>query len=382
MRDQDQRGVAGPGDLERLYRAAFAASPDAIIVSTVTGTIIAANQAAAVLHGYASPEELIGLHGPGLVCPADRPRAEQHIRALAEGHPGTPQTLECTAQRKDGSTIEVEGTITLVCAEPDETPPALLIRIRDISDKKRVAAQLAHADRLASIGLLAAGIAHEINNPLTYVMFSLTKLAGDLPGLLTEPSPTARSTQINKAVELATAALTGMGRVRDIVRNLSVFTRFDDQEATAVSINEVVKGATNMAFNQIKYRAQLVEDYGEVPLIQANQARLYQVFLNLLVNAAQAIEEGAPEKNEVRVRTWADEHHVCAAIEDTGRGIPAEDLSRIFQPFFSRKDPPAGSGLGLSISREIIESYGGEIDVSSAPQRGSRFTVSIPREHT
>jgi CheY-like chemotaxis protein len=134
-----------------------------------------------------------------------------------------------------------------------------------------------------------------------------------------------------------------------------------------------------MAVNEFKYRARLVKEYGDLPTIMANDGRLSQVFLNLLVNAAQSIVDGGVERNEIRIRSWAEGDEVLVEISDTGRGMPPEEVARVFEPFYSTKPEGVGSGLGLSICDNIIRSYGGRIDVRSEPGTGTRFTVRLPQ---
>jgi CheY-like chemotaxis protein/anti-sigma regulatory factor (Ser/Thr protein kinase) len=140
----------------------------------------------------------------------------------------------------------------------------------------------------------------------------------------------------------------------------------------------VIEVAINMAYNEIKYRARLVKEYGRIPTIMASEGRLSQVFLNLLINATHAIEEGDIENNEIRVRTWSDEHYVYAEVRDSGSGIAAENMENLFEPFFSTKEIGRGSGLGLAISKNIIEGYGGDISVESQVGAGTAFTLRIP----
>jgi CheY-like chemotaxis protein/anti-sigma regulatory factor (Ser/Thr protein kinase) len=140
----------------------------------------------------------------------------------------------------------------------------------------------------------------------------------------------------------------------------------------------VIEVAVNMAFNEIKHRARLVKEYGQTSTVLANDGRLSQVFLNLLINAAHAIQEGDVDHNEIRVRTWQEGDEVLAEVRDTGNGISAEHLPHLFEPFFTTKAMGAGSGLGLPISKTIVEEYGGRIEVSSEVGKGTSFIVRLP----
>jgi nitrogen-specific signal transduction histidine kinase/ActR/RegA family two-component response regulator len=249
--------------------------------------------------------------------------------------------------------------------------------LHDVTEQRQMQASLAQSDRLASMGMLAAGVAHEINNPLTYVLYNLQSIAEDLPALA-DAARAAGDGAPDDLLRCAEHALEGACRVRDIVQDLKTFTRVDEERAVRVSLNETIETAINMAFNEIKYRATLVKDLGDLPILMANDGKLAQVFLNLLVNAAQAIEEGDVERNEIRVRTWAEGEQVMAEIRDTGQGITKEHLGRLFEPFFTTKQVGVGSGLGLSICHNIVTGLGGTIEAESEPGRGTRFLITLP----
>ena len=173
--------------------------------------------------------------------------------------------------------------------------------------------------------------------------------------------------------KLAEEARDGGEKVRSIVFDLKRFSRGDGEEASApVDVQEVLRSATNVVRNQIRYRAQLVEDYGEIPRVAASEARLGQVFINLMVNAAQAIPEGAVQHHRIGIRTrTGDDGRAVIEVTDTGTGIAPEIRSRLFDPFFTTKPFGIGTGLGLSISHTIVTACGGEIVVESEPGKGS-----------
>jgi two-component system, cell cycle sensor histidine kinase and response regulator CckA len=181
----------------------------------------------------------------------------------------------------------------------------------------------------------------------------------------------------------------GAERVRQIVRQLKSFSRPDEERMDAVDVHAVLDSAVMLAANEIKHRARLKRDYGPVPRVMGNEGRLCQVFLNLVVNAAQAIAEGAVEKNEIRLNTrLGHDGKVLVEVQDTGSGIPREALGRIFDPFFTTKPVGVGTGLGLAICHGIITGLGGDILVESEPGRGTTMRVvlpataeSIPQEH-
>ena len=235
--------------------------------------------------------------------------------------------------------------------------------------------RLVLADRMVSVGTLAAGVAHEINNPLSYVMANLELIVEEIRTLAGGSS----SGRMKDLEEMALEAREGAERVRKIVRGLKTFSRTDDERRSVLDLTPSLELAINMAFNEIRHRARLVKDYGATPFIEADDARIGQVFINLLVNAAQAIPEGNAEANEIRIVTSTDARGwAVVTIRDTGAGMPEDVRTRIFEPFFTTKSVGVGTGLGLSICHNIISGMGGEISVTSAVGRGTTFRVALP----
>jgi signal transduction histidine kinase len=250
--------------------------------------------------------------------------------------------------------------------------------VRDETETKRLQARVGQSERLASMGLLAAGIAHEINNPLAYVLHNVETLAQDLPKLGAQPE--MLESTIEELSECAREALDGIGRIKQISSTLGAFARVEVSERGLVDLTRAIDCAVTMAFNQIKYRAGLVQNYLKDPAVWASEGKLSQVFLNLLINAAHAIVEGNVEKNSITVRTWAEGDDVFAEVADTGKGISPVTLTRIFEPFFTTKSATAGSGLGLSICKNILLEFGGDIRVESELGKGTRFIVRLPAD--
>jgi CheY-like chemotaxis protein/two-component sensor histidine kinase len=225
------------------------------------------------------------------------------------------------------------------------------------------------------MGTLAAGVAHEINNPLAYVVASLEQLEEQL-----RAAPTGLSAgAMQETLEVLSEAREGAGRVRQIVRDLKTFSRADEGRLERIEVQPLIESAINMARNELKHRARLVTVFGRVPPVLANGSKLVQVFLNLLINAAQAIPAGRVEKNEVRVTTSTDaEGRARIEVRDTGTGVPAQLAARIFEPFVTSKRLSEGTGLGLSICREVVTALGGEIGFEGAPGGGTTFRVTLP----
>jgi PAS domain S-box-containing protein len=256
--------------------------------------------------------------------------------------------------------------------------PSVMVTWRDVTEERALRDRLLMADRMAAVGTLASGVAHEINNPLACVTANLELLREELtPPVPGEPPPTRMpQPEILAALD---DAREGAERVRVIVRDLRLFARGDAGERGPVDLGGVLQAAERMAGNMVKTRARVVQEHAPLPPVDGNATRLCQVFVNILVNAAQAIAAGAPEDNEVRVCAALDGDRVVVEVRDTGVGIPADVRSRIFDPFFSTKGIGGGHGLGLSVCHGIVTSFGGQISVDDGPEgRGTIVRVALP----
>lgn len=256
--------------------------------------------------------------------------------------------------------------------------------------------QLLQSEKLASIGQLAAGVAHEINNPIGFVTSNLGTLKtyvddllalldaylaaeSELPQDLRERIATIRERvdvdYLRRDVtELVDESIDGTQRVRKIVQDLRDFSRTGETSWQLADLHAGIESTLNVVQNELKYKAEVIREFGELPMIECLPSQLNQVFLNLLLNAAQAI----PEHGRITIRTDCTGEFVRVAISDTGTGIPPEIRSRIFDPFFTTKPVGKGTGLGLSVSYGIVERHRGRIEVDSEPGRGSVFTVFLP----
>jgi two-component system cell cycle sensor histidine kinase/response regulator CckA len=358
-------------------------------------TVVYVNPAFAESLGYGHPSELIGRSVLELLPPEEREKAvARYGRAERDQSPTEPSEL--LFQQKDGQTVTLEGRS--VPLSSFEGAPAFARVIRDISGEKRWEAQLVLADRMASVGTLAAGVAHEINNPLAYVAVNMGFAATELSELYAElarlerfvedGSPAIAIVQrlhdrLRAIGEALSESREGADRIRLIVRDLKTFSRADEDGTGPADVHSVIESAANLAANEIRLRARLVRSYGDVPLVCGNEARLAQVVLNLLVNAAQAIPEGKPAAHHIRVATSTDtEGRVVIEVSDTGTGIAPEIRGRIFDPFFTTKPVGVGTGLGLSICHGIVTSMGGHIDVESESGAGATFKVVLPAART
>ncbi len=275
-------------------------------------------------------------------------------------------------KRADGATFPVE----MVTREASQSGHAVrIIAIRDVSEREQGQAQLMLTDRLASLGLLAAAVAHEINNPLSFVTTSL----GSLDARLRKLAERRPEEPIEDLSSLIQKALDGAERVRVIARSLRTFARGADEQRGPFDVRQVIDSTIEIAAPEIRYRAKLVREYGEVAPVAGDASRLAQVFLNLLVNAAQAIPADNPDANQIRVKTAMDEQgRVIVEVTDTGAGIAPDVIGRVFEPFFTTKPAGVGTGLGLAICRELVAEMGGTIGVESQVGIGTTFRISVP----
>ncbi|MFL5345804.1 MAG: ATP-binding protein [Hyalangium sp.] len=251
--------------------------------------------------------------------------------------------------------------------------PFLVGVIRDVTESRRLEMQLRLADRMASVGMLAAGVAHEINNPLAYISSNLTFVAEQLAQ--DELTPTQR-TELRDAVR---ESLEGTGRVKVIVQDLKSFSRADDETQGEVDVHRVIQGALRLVRNEFHHRAQLSRSLDPVPVVRGNEARLGQVIVNLLVNALQAFPaDRSAEQNAITISTRSRGEWVHIEVEDNGQGMAPEVQRRIFEPFFTTKPVGVGTGLGLSICNNLIQIMGGFIEVHSKQGWGSTFRLVLP----
>ena len=327
-------------------------------------------------------EELMSRPSEDFVHPDDRDPTLAARRRLCEGEP-----LRSFSNRylcKDGSYRWFEWRSV---AHSDRE--LVYAAARDVTEQKRaeerlgeakaiqekLQRQLIFADRMASVGTLAAGVAHEINNPLAFVSGNIGLMIEDLDALSNAPDPSL----LAELRDMARDVQEGADRIRKIVRGLKTFSRAEQERRSVIELRPLLELSINMAFNEIRHRARLVKDYRKTPRVEADDARLGQVFINLLINAAQALPEGDGEAHEIRVVTSTDEDgRAVIEVRDTGAGIPALLLSRIFDPFFTTKPVGIGTGLGLSVCHNIVTSLGGEITVASEEGHGTTFRVVLP----
>jgi signal transduction histidine kinase len=249
--------------------------------------------------------------------------------------------------------------------------PALARELREATvraERRRMQEQLLLSDRLASLGMLAAGVAHEINNPLSSLLMNLDLALSPPPERKMDP----------EEAQILRSALECAQHIRDIVGDIKVFARPVEERFTPTNLHRVLDSVVRMAWHQVVHKAQLVKEYGGSPSVHGSEARLAQVFLNLVINAAQALPEGQRDQHQIRLVTRPDgPEAIQVEVHDTGPGIPEELHERIFESFFTTKPEGVGTGLGLSICRRIVTEMGGRIGVRSQPGQGSVFWVRL-----
>lgn len=359
--------------LEERRRAAesklgslFEGAPDGILLHR-DGRVLEANRALAEMLGVDDPGQLVGRSVLDFI-PVEHQRelTIERLGRLDRGlSPGEPYQLQLG--RPDGSLLWVETRGVPV--ESEEGRAALTI-VRDLSSRDEFQRML-QIQRLADIGAMASGVAHELNNPLSALSFSLTnavEVVHELPDSSERRELEDSLRDANSAGEL----------IGGVTRTLLDYSRRRGTE-TAHDIHELLGTAVRITRHDLTRKARLVERYASVPRVVVDGQRLTQVFVNLLVNAGQALGEGDPRDNEVRIETaLGPSGRLVVSVSDTGPGIAPEDLERIFDRFYTTKPEGEGTGLGLALCREIVEGHGGTLTAEERRCRGARFTVRLP----
>jgi PAS domain S-box-containing protein len=347
-----------------LLGAVVESAPDYVVQLDREGSIRFANRA----EPPNTIDQIIGTNWFERIASDQRDLARAAFETVLAS--GQPVEIELRVIRGDHSTVFYACRIGAV--KQNNTVTGCVIVARDVTEKKQTEMQLMLADRMASVGTLAAGVAHEINNPLAAVIANLDMAEHDVLelGATTKLPP--------DLVEEIHDARMSADRVREIVRDLKVFSRAQEDRRGAVDVEKVLESTLRMAWNEIRHRAKVVKTYGKVPRVDANEGRLGQVFLNLIVNAVQAIPEGNYDIHEIRVSTKMEGGQVAITIADTGSGIPPDVQRRLFTPFFTTKPAGVGTGLGLAISHRIITSLGGSIALETEVGKGTAFKVKLP----
>ena len=394
---------------EEKYRLMVDNAGDSIFILQ-DDTLKFSNPKTQEITGY-SAAELTTIPLTDLIHPKDRDRVFQEYQIRLSGEKKL-DALSFRIINKAGKEIWTQLNMTPVIWDG---LPATLNFLRDISqlkqaeeEKKRIESQLLHSEKMASIGQLAAGVAHEINNPTGFVSSNLKTLYEyiqdlkdltkeyrklveklkqnpDTDGILFAVSDEVkRLSELEEEIdldfvlkdifELIEESLEGTERIKKIVLDLKDFAHPGEDKPKLADINQNMDSTINVVWNELKYKADVAKDYGELPQIQCYPQLLNQVFLNLLINAAQSIED----RGEIKIKTRADNGYVEIMISDTGCGISKENLPRIFDPFFTTKKIGKGTGLGLNVAYNIVKKHQGKIDVKSDAGKGTTFIIRIP----
>ncbi|HWT86094.1 MAG TPA: ATP-binding protein [Myxococcales bacterium] len=357
--------LQGLRDSEERYRRSIDSANDAIFaLDPTTFDILDANRKAGEL-ARCAPRDLIGRCLLDLYPEDQKERGRDFAARVATAGEGTLPEIDLASPGGGRFPVSISASMIVHGAGR-----FLQLICRDLSERKRMERELVQAEKLSTVGVLAAGILHELSTPLSYVQANLDQAKEDVAAL--EEGPRARA--LRSGIE---DALEGSQRALTIVRDLRIFARGNDGKRSAFDVNDAVRMALRMAQHELKHRATVVTELGQVPQVVGQLTEVSQVFLNLLVNAAHAIAPGDPKRNRVQVVTAVEGERALARVSDTGAGIAPDALTRIFEPFFTTKPAGVGTGLGLAISRDILTRIGGGIRVESTVGRGTTFTVEL-----
>jgi PAS domain S-box-containing protein len=365
---------------EASFRAAFELIPDGVLIAR-DGLVVHANRSASAMLGATGQDDLVHRSLFDLFGTSDQESVRERMNELHRSNAAVALG-ELTMVRVDGDLVHVETTATSVLFDGE---PAVLSVMRDVSARRELVARTMQVDRMLAVGTLAAGVGHEINNPLAYVMANLAYASDEVASAQRqlqelgerEPSALTVAAALSEVVTVLAEVDEGARRIRDIARDLNTFAR-NDEELRLVDLRVVADSALRMAAPEVRRRARVVRQYEEVPPVRGSASRLSQVLLNLIINAAHAISTGSYDSHEIAVRIRSRGPSVILEVCDTGCGIPPENRDRLFTPFFTTKPVGQGTGLGLSISQRIVRSFGGDIEVESTPGRGTTMRVILP----
>lgn len=368
--DDAERGRQRASEAERWLRGLIDQLPEAVVVWREGAELLRNARADRLLGDRRSLGGLLAAFGPD-----ERARLLSHLAGCLPD--AEPQALAVALEEEAGPVwLELSSS-----ALQTDDGPAVLSVIRDVTEQRTLELEAAAQNRMATVGTLAAGVAHEINNPLCFMQLNLEMLREDLPAALaalSEPGDPA-ATEAARADLLARLedVLTGAGRVREVVSDLKVFSHGGAEESAVIDAGDAVRLALNLGRHQVKHRAEVELRLTEPLPVVAHLGRLSQVFLNLLVNAAQAIGQSG-RGGRIRISARKESGRVRLVLEDDGPGVPVTERARIFDPFFTSKDVGEGTGLGLSISRNIIRGFGGSLSLADGELGGAAFALELP----
>jgi signal transduction histidine kinase/ActR/RegA family two-component response regulator len=368
--------LAGELRIERdVLRETFDVFQDGLLMLDAGGTIVIENAAGRRLLDEVPPTlspEGASDSSDGLIRLGLRSFLAEFAREAIARNATRGRTLAWKGRQLDVRVNPAAGGRALVC-------------VRDVTEERDRELRRLQSEKLATLGLLAAGVAHEINNPAAFVLANVDALAGilrrldeSMRSLGIHAGNGKLADQLFDAMTLVQESKEGMARIHRIARDLHSFSRIDDDASALSDVNAAVDSALTMLRSELRYRAEVDRSLGAKSLVRASAARLVQVFLNLLLNAAHALADLHPSRNRLCVRSRDEDGQVIVEVEDNGPGIPPEVMPRIFESFFTTKPPDLGTGLGLPISLDIVRRAGGDLTAESLPGRGALFRVRLP----
>lgn len=350
-------------DADVRYRALVDAAPDGVAI-TREGKFLYVNSAALALLGCRTMDDLGERTIADFMLPEDVAVMRQRTIAMVRTGARFPPRDYVVVRPGPRTVVEISSIVIEF-----DGAPAVLAFVRDVTEARRVQAELERAQRLTALGTMVAGVAHEVNNPLAFASVGAELLQRFIDG----------GCQDERSGRAALSAVTsGLERIATIVRDLRASVRSDDGEVVTLELSEVVASALRMTTSSIQNRASLDVALGELGLVETRPGRLEQVFTNLLINASQSFAGGYAETNVVRVRGARAGTELSVTVEDNGAGIAPQDLPKVFDPFFTTKAVGEGTGLGLAISLAIVTQLGGRIDIASTLGQGTRISVVLP----
>jgi PAS domain S-box-containing protein len=359
---------------EERYRLMIKASPDGIVITDLNGVITEVSAAGLALYGTTESNDIVGMHFSRFLPPEENKNLEEIFAKTMND--GLAQNVEIKFMGKDQSLFVTETSATLL-HDPAGRPISYMIIVRDISQRKNLEMQLIHSERMAGLGEMASGIAHEINQPLNTISMAMDNIMGELAS-----DAKLEQEYLKKKSDKIFENIT---RIRNIIDHIRVFSRgHDDYILSGFSINSSIRNALSMISEQFKHHAiDLTLALDEhLPYVNGNTYKFEQVILNLLANARDALLEKEAKLGDyfdkvIEIKSFAGEECIIVDVTDNGIGIAEENLKNLTLPFYTTKDPGKGTGLGLSVSYQILKEILGTMEFSSQLMQGTRIRIII-----
>jgi len=359
---------------EEKYRTMLSASPDGILLIDLKGIIAEVSEIGLELYGADNKDDLIGKHFLRFVPSGQMMKIREIIGKTQDE--GLAQNIELLLKRKNQSLFVSEISSTLIQGRGG-APISFMIIIRDISQRKKIESQLIHAERMSSLGEMASGIAHEINQPLNTISLIFDNM---------QEASKNNSLSKNYFIKKSEKVFENILRIKNIIDHIKVFSRSeDDYIHTSFNVNKSIRNAISLISEQLKHKAidLIFKPWKNIPSTLGNTYKFEQVILNLIINAQDSLEEKKNKSPEyfpmtIKIRTFNDEQNIIVEVKDNGAGIKDEDIDNIMLPFYSTKETGKGTGLGLSISFGIIKEMNGNIEIHSKVLKGTTILITLP----